>query len=99
MKPTIGRVVHYQPRGAKDQRAQAAMIVDIDPSQGFRAQVGCEENELGVFLVVFSRSCATFPGTVVRYHPDAEPGTWRWPPREGPPAQTNLPALAKASGE
>lgn len=90
MKPTIGRTVHYQPRGARGQREQAAIIVDLAPAQGFRSQTGHEENETGVFLAVLTPSCVTFPG-LVRFHPDAEPGTWRWPPRaEAPPRQTDL---------
>lgn len=90
MKPTIGRTVHYHPRGSRDQREQAAIIVDLDPAQGFRSQVGSEENETGVFLAVLTRSCMTFPGGVIRFHPDGEPGTWRWPPRVEalPPRQT-----------
>ncbi len=91
MKPTIGRTVHYQPRGAVGQRPQAAIIIDTDDSQGFRSQAGHEENETGVYLAVLTRSCATFPG-IVRFHPDGEPGTWRWPPRaEAPARQTILP--------
>lgn len=93
MKPTEGRVVHYHPRGATGQRPQPALIVDLDPAQGFATPTGHEENEVGVFLVVFTRSCATFPG-IVRYHPDGVPGSWRWPPRAEAPAvarQTILP--------
>lgn len=98
MKPTIGRVVHYQPRGEKGQRPQAALIVDLDPSQGFRSTTGDEENQVGVYLAVYTRTCVTFPG-VVRFHPDGLPGTWRWPPREGAPAaprQTMLPPPPKS---
>lgn len=96
MKPTEGRVVWYQPRGAKDRRPQAAIIAECDPNQGFRSATGHEENELGVYLAVFTRSCVTFPG-LVRFHPDGEPGTWRWPAREQAARQTILPPSPASS--
>jgi hypothetical protein len=91
MLPSVGRVVHFHPRVPRDTKPgppQAAIIVDIDPKEGLGAG-SADENSVGVYLCVLTRSCATWPGTVVRYHPDGAPGTWRWPPREVP-AQVSL---------
>lgn len=86
MKPTVGRIVHFQPRGrpgegGKPIPTQSAMIVELDEKTGF-GPGSAEENLVGVHLAVFTRSCVTFPGSVVRFHPDGVPGTWRWPPRD-----------------
>ncbi len=98
MKPTIGRIVHFHPRSQKAAatQPQAAIIVELDDNG--LGPGSCEENAVGVHLAVLTRSCATFPGSVVRFHPDGAPGTWRWPPREAPPVQrgvenVNLPGF------
>jgi hypothetical protein len=97
MKPTVGRTVHFQPRGRRDGAKgippQAAIIVELEESAGL-GPGSCEENLVGVHLAVLTRSCVTFPGSVVRYHPDGAPGTWCWPPREKPSAQLTINADA-----
>ena len=95
MKPTIGRIVHFQPRstrdGGKPVPHQAALIVELDETTGL-GPGSCEENLVGVHLAVLTRSCVTFPGSVIRFHPDGAPGTWRWPPREESPRQLTINA-------
>lgn len=76
--PTVGRTVHYQPIDER-QRPQAAIVVDVVPSEGPEAEF--EENQAAVYLAIHSRSCLSHPGAPIRFDPNGAPGTWRWPPR------------------
>lgn len=100
MKPSVGRVVHFHTRiqrGGTPSLPQAAMIVEVDPELGL-GPGSVEENQAGVYLAVFTRACATFPGGVVRFHPDGAPGSWRWPPREQPAERVLLAGGGSAYG-
>lgn len=73
MKPTIGRIVHYQaygtPGGEYPSVPRAAVVTEVDADG---STVGlCVLNPTGQF---FNRG--------VRYDADGKPGCWRWPPRE-----------------
>ncbi|QPL14646.1 hypothetical protein SEA_SCHWARTZ33_1 [Gordonia phage Schwartz33] len=82
MKPTVGRIVHYQsygtPGGEYLPEARAAIITEVhkrdsrhlpEPGEPF---VGlCVLNPTGMF---FNR--------MVPHSADPRPGHWSWPPRE-----------------
>lgn len=69
--PTVGRIVHYVPRGYGGEvyapLHRAAVITEIN----YRDSVGvCVLNPTGIF----------FDDAV--YDPTGTPGTWHWPERE-----------------
>lgn len=78
MKPTVGRIVHYQafgtPGGEFPSVPRAAIVTEVDeqyegpgaPSVGL-----CVLNPTGQF---FNRG--------VKYSEEKKPGCWSWPPRE-----------------
>jgi hypothetical protein len=71
MKPSIGRIVHYQsygtPNGEYLPEPRAAVITSV----GVVGQVGlCVLNPTGIF---FNDSVA--------YSDEPKPGHWSWPPR------------------
>lgn len=90
MKPTIGRIVHYQsfgtpggehlpePRAAVITTVHAAPAADVTPSVGLAVL-----NPTGRFFNVD-----------VPYSPTPKPGDWNWPPREPP---TRRPSAPRAS--
>lgn len=72
VKPTVGRIVHYQsygtPGGEYASLPRAAVITEVDPNG---EHVGlCILNPTGQF---FTRG--------VRYSEEPKPGHWNWPPR------------------
>lgn len=74
MKPTVGRIVHYQsfgtPNGEYTSLARAAVVTqvkDADPTV-----VGlCIMNPTGLFFTA-----------EVKFADPPKPGCWSWPPRE-----------------
>jgi hypothetical protein len=73
MKPTVGRIVHYQaygtPGGEFPSVARAAIITEVDADGDI---VGlCVLNPTGQF---FNRN--------VPYSEERKPGCWSWPPQE-----------------
>ena len=73
MKPTIGRIVHYQsygtPNGEYLPKPIASIITQVHTDGEF---VGlCVFNPTGLF---FKES--------VQYSEEPKPGHWNWPPRE-----------------
>lgn len=75
MKPSIGRIVHYQsygtPGGEYSPEPRAAVVTEIHPEAGYTMLVGlCVLNPTGMF---FNRA--------VPYSEEPKPGHWSWPPR------------------
>jgi hypothetical protein len=82
MKPTVGRIVHYQafgtPGGEYKSEPRAAVVTQVrlipqgalDDEHSYSVGL-CILNPIGQFFNVD-----------VRYDADGKPGTWRWPPRE-----------------
>lgn len=75
MKPSVGRIVHYQafgtPGGEYPSVPRAAVITEITENAPEEDMVGlCVLNPTGQF---FNRN--------VRYSAEPKPGCWRWPPR------------------
>ncbi len=72
MKPTVGRIVHYQafgtPGGEHPSVARAAVVTQV-------------HNETCVDLCVMNHT-GLFFNTSCNYSEEAKGGTWRWPPRE-----------------
>ncbi len=71
MKPTVGRIVHYQAYGTSGGEfksvPRAAVITEIHSDE----EIGvCVLNPSGIF---FNR---------VKYADPPKPGCWSWPPRE-----------------
>lgn len=71
MKPTVGRIVHYQsfgtPGGEYSSLARAAIVTEVHSD----TKVGlCILNPTGQF---FTRE--------VEYSDPPKPGCWSWPPR------------------
>ena len=71
MKPTIGRIVHYQKPADEPGHPFAAIVTSVDP-----------DGTLGLYVIdpegPYFRNVSTQGG------PDADtptPGCWNWPPR------------------
>lgn len=79
MKPSVGRVVHYQsygtPNGEYLPEPRAAIITEVDDSFGTD-----ERPETRVGLCILNPT-GQFFNTNVRYAEEPTPGCWNWPPR------------------
>jgi hypothetical protein len=76
MKPTIGRIVHYQaygtPKGEYPSVPRAAVVTELARTESGELAVSlCILNPTGMF---FTRG--------VEYSETPKPGCWSWPPRE-----------------
>jgi hypothetical protein len=78
MRPTVGRIVHYQAFGTPGGEYLGVITAadfageSADPAIEGNYRVGlCILNPTGQFFNVD-----------VEYDADGKPGTWRWPPRE-----------------
>lgn len=86
MKPTVGRIVHYQsygtPGGEYKPLPRAAVITAADTDYPLVSDEGkADETNYRVALCILNPT-GQFFNTDVKYDPEGKPGTWRWPPRE-----------------
>lgn len=83
MKPTVGRIVHYQSHGSPDGKyksvPRAAIVTAIREDGG--SFPGAPGDGTAVDLCVLNPE-GMFFNRMVFLNADGEPGTWRWPPRE-----------------
>lgn len=76
MKPSIGRIVHYQsfgtPNGEYASLARAAIVTELcSPTAECQSMVSLAIlNPTGMFFT-----------SKVKYSEDPTPGCWSWPPR------------------
>lgn len=81
MKPTIGRIVHYQsygtPGGEYLPEPRAAVITHVNTA----AQD--ESYGLGLVSLTVLNPTGMFFNTNVEFSEEPRPGCWNWPPREG----------------
>lgn len=88
MKPTVGRIVHYQafgtPGGEYLSVPHAAVVTAADlqfPDGGAKLPKLDDEAAYKVALCVLYPNGQSFK-LAIPYDADGKPGTWRWPPRE-----------------
>lgn len=87
MKPTVGRIVHYQaygtPGGEHKPEARAAIITNVLTIRTMKIadpQVP-DELEYRVSLCVLNPT-GMFFNEYVPYSETPKPGHWNWPPRD-----------------
>lgn len=80
MRPTVGRIVHYQafgtPGGEYLSVPRAAVITEAVPGA-----YPTQESDYRVGLCILNPT-GQFFNIDVPFNADGKPGTWRWPPRE-----------------
>lgn len=88
MKPTVGRVVHYQsfgtPGGEYASKPRAAIVTEVTPLDdgvGTNPISAADETNYRVALCILNPT-GQFFNQDVKYDVAGKPGTWRWPPRE-----------------
>lgn len=85
MKPTVGRIVHYQafgtPGGEYPSVPRAAVITAVAEHNPLGGAHLTDETSYRVGLAILNPT-GMFFNVDVPYDADGKPGTWRWPPRE-----------------
>jgi hypothetical protein len=91
MKPTVGRIVHYQsfgtPNGEHHSLARAAVITSASPWPTSEHCIGVatdayyqDETNYCVSLCILNPT-GQFFNTDVRYSSEPKAGCWNWPPK------------------
>jgi hypothetical protein len=94
MKPTVGRIVHYQafgtPGGEYPSVPRAAVITQALPLPDFddgRVRlmdgIGASDERNYVIGLCILNPTGMFFNPDVKFDAEGKPGTWRWPPRDG----------------
>jgi hypothetical protein len=87
MKPTVGRIVHYQsygtPNGEYRAKPRAAVIAECDPWPTSEWSIGvADEDDEKNYDV---KLCILNPGGLffaqAKFSAEPKPGHWSWPPR------------------
>ncbi len=90
MRPTVGRIVHYQafgtPGGEYPSVPRAAVVTAADwigalHVGGVQGPGALDESNYRVGLAILNPT-GMFFNPDIKYDADGKPGTWRWPPRE-----------------
>lgn len=91
MKPTIGRIVHYQsfgtPGGEHLPEPRAAIVTQVRTVD--RACAGEPPAPVEVASLCVLNPTGMFFNTDVPYSPTPKPGHWNWPPRDEPTLLAN----------
>jgi hypothetical protein len=78
MKPTVGRIVHYQsygtPSGEYKPEPRAAVVTQVHPE----ATGGADTVDVGLCIL---NPTGQFFNVRVSYADPPKPGHWNWPPR------------------
>ena len=83
MKPTVGRIVHYQaygtPGGEYPSIERAAVVTAVEPRAGEEGINGPEEAGYKVSLCILNPT-GQFFNQDVPYSAEPKPGHWNWMP-------------------
>ena len=86
MKPTVGRIVHYQsygtPGGEYKSEPRAAIITAVQEYDPLNP-VAKLDDELSYRVSLFiANPTGVFFNENVTFNAEGKPGCWRWPPRD-----------------
>ena len=90
MKPSVGRIVHYQsygtPGGEYKPKARAAIITECEPLPTSEHCIGVASDEYYQDETSYSvQICILNPTGMffahAKFSPEPKPGCWSWPPR------------------
>lgn len=84
MKPTVGRIVHYQsfgtPKGEYLSKPIAAIVTQVhEETLAGDTSNGLTDGDVGLAIL---NPTGLFFNPKVPFSPAPRPGHWNWPPRE-----------------